>query len=173
MKPEQVISLILSDKIDTPNQTELFRSRFSMKQFTRLRSLKLIEIDDPEDSLIFDLYQHQHLVSLEIDVKIRAPFMVPIPSLKRLIINIPLDIHSNFDPAFTYVGYEQLRQLTLSNCSCEQLQKIFCRAIQLQSLKISLRFLDPNEIMIPPNFHQEQSLPSSLISLSLSIESYG
>jgi hypothetical protein len=39
IRPEQVISLIMSDKIDTPNQSQLFRSFFSIdKNFTSTRT---------------------------------------------------------------------------------------------------------------------------------------
>jgi len=34
IRPHQVISLILSDEHDTPNQSQLFLSLFSLEQFT-------------------------------------------------------------------------------------------------------------------------------------------
>lgn len=173
MKPEQVVSLILSGKTDTSNQIELFQSLFSMEQFTRLRALKLIELDEIDDTFIFDTYKLQHIVSLEVDVERRSPFLVPLTSLERLIINIPSRVQTDIDPAIAYIRYEQLRQLTLSNCSCEQFQKIFHRAVQLISLKISFVFLDRNDITILANFHQEKSTKRPLISLSLSIKSCG
>ncbi|CAF1269393.1 unnamed protein product [Adineta ricciae] len=45
VRPEQVISLILSDKNDTPNQSTLFLSYFQIEQFTNLRSISLIKIE--------------------------------------------------------------------------------------------------------------------------------
>lgn len=42
--PDQVIALTLPDDADTPGLIELFLSRFQINQFTRLQSLRLIEI---------------------------------------------------------------------------------------------------------------------------------
>jgi hypothetical protein len=53
IRPEQVISLTLSDDVDTPGQTELFLSRFRIEQFTHLRSLTLINIEFESLEAIF------------------------------------------------------------------------------------------------------------------------
>jgi hypothetical protein len=45
IQPYQIISLTLSDSNDTPGQFGLFFSQFNIKQFIRLRSLTLIEIE--------------------------------------------------------------------------------------------------------------------------------
>ena len=57
VRPEQVLSLVLADKNDTPNQSRLFGSLFSIGQFTRLRALKCIELDD--DTQVFFSYLHK------------------------------------------------------------------------------------------------------------------
>ncbi|CAF1509655.1 unnamed protein product [Adineta steineri] len=54
IQPNQVTSLILSNDNHTPNQSELFRSRVSIEQFTRLRAFKSIEIDDEGASYFID-----------------------------------------------------------------------------------------------------------------------
>ncbi|CAF4002550.1 unnamed protein product, partial [Adineta steineri] len=173
IRPNQVISLILSDDSYTPNQSQLFRSLVSIEQFTRLRSLKLIELDDDGASFFSDLYKLKHLVSLEINLKDKLPFIKTSPPLQRLIINIEPGVHYDLDPLITMIQFEHLRQLTLSNCSCRKLQQIFHRAIHLISLKISLMFTDAKEMAILIDFHQEQSKIIALKSLSLSIEGYG
>lgn len=61
IRPEQMLSLILSDKSDeTPNQSKFFCSLFFIQQFHRLRSLKLIELDDNGESLICNLSSSDH-----------------------------------------------------------------------------------------------------------------
>jgi hypothetical protein len=173
IQPDQVISLILSDKMETPNQSQLFRSIFSIEQFTRLRALKLIELDDDGKSFFSDLYKIQNLISLEINVKIKLPFVENAPPLQRLIINISSGVHFDLGQSITTMPFYQLRQLTLSNCSCTQLQEIFRRAPRLTSLSISFTFLNPIEIDILANFHQEQPSPPALVSLALSIDAPG
>ena len=44
ISPNQVISLTLSDDRNTPGQIRLFLSRFRIDEFTRLRSLTLIDV---------------------------------------------------------------------------------------------------------------------------------
>lgn len=48
IEPEQVISLTLSDDNRTPEQITSFLSRFQLQQFTRLRSLTLIHVDETQ-----------------------------------------------------------------------------------------------------------------------------
>jgi hypothetical protein len=173
IRPEQVILLILSDKKDTPNESQLFRSFFSIEQFIHLRALKFIKLDDDGESFFSDLYKIEHLVSFEIDVKINLPLIRISPILERLTINIPSGIYFDLDPSIAMIQLEQLRHLSLSNCSCKQLQKIFYRAIRLTSLKVCLTFLNAEEIDTFTNFHQEQTTKFSLVSLSLSINAAG
>ncbi|CAF3650622.1 unnamed protein product [Rotaria sp. Silwood1] len=170
IKPEQVISLILSDKTDTPYQSSWFLSIFRMKNFTRLRALKLIEVNDNSKSFSFDLYNLQHLVSLEIDVKTDLPWINSIPPLKRLSINILSCEHFNIKRLTTRISFEQLHQLSLSNCPATELQRILSQAIRLTSLKMSFKYLNNEYINILANFHQEQSTKSTLVYLSLSID---
>ena len=62
--PAQVISLTLSDNQMTPGLIKLFLSRFQITQFTRLRSLTLIEIG-PEfwENIVSELIELKHLRS--------------------------------------------------------------------------------------------------------------
>jgi hypothetical protein len=45
IKPHQVITLTLSDEPNIPNQSQLFLTRFSIEQFSRLRMLRLIDLN--------------------------------------------------------------------------------------------------------------------------------
>ncbi|CAF1482883.1 unnamed protein product [Rotaria sp. Silwood1] len=141
-----------------------------MKNFTRLRALKLIEVNDNSKSFSFDLYNLQHLVSLEIDVKTDLPLINSIPPLKRLSINILSCEHFNIKRLTTRISFEQLHQLSLSNCPATELQRILRQAIRLTSLKMSFKCLNNEYINMLANFHQEQSTKSTLVYLTLSID---
>jgi hypothetical protein len=70
LRPDEVVSLALSDDIDTPNQSQLFFSRFRIEQFKQLKSLTLIQIEIDSLKLIFtDLYQLHQLRSLSINIE--------------------------------------------------------------------------------------------------------
>lgn len=53
IRPENVISLTLSNGNQTPNQISLFLSLFQFEQFSRLRSITLIDIDEEDFNTIF------------------------------------------------------------------------------------------------------------------------
>lgn len=169
LRSSQVIGLILSDENETPNQSQLFQSDFSMKQLVNLRSLKFVNLDDDGQSFFSDLVELKHLISFEIDVKIFLP-LVKIPkSVKRLIINIKPNIFFDIDESISMIPYEQLRYLSVCHCSCQQLQKIFIQSVQLTSLKIVLPILTEEELNRFINFHEKESPLSPLKRLSLSI----
>lgn len=90
LRPDQIISLILSDSIDTPRQSELFLSHFQLDSFTRLRSLTLDKVET--NSLIIILDQ-----------------------LNKLDRNVGLALHScNIKPLVTYNQLlSQLRSLKI------------------------------------------------------------
>jgi len=112
----------------------------------------------------------QHLVSLEIDVKIDLPWIKSSPPLRQLIINLPSGVYFNMDPSIATIQFEQLSQLSLSDCSCAQLQQIFRRAVRLITLKIFFRFFNPIEIYAFANVHQKQTTIPSLLPLLLFID---
>ncbi|CAF1236139.1 unnamed protein product [Adineta steineri] len=67
---EQVISLTLSNKDKTHGQIPLFLSLFNLTQFNRLRSLKLIQIEDNDLKLFLNSIIHlSSLISFSIDLQ--------------------------------------------------------------------------------------------------------
>jgi len=68
INPYQVISLTLSNMDDTPGQFQLFLSLFSIKQFTCLQSLQLIQPPNPIvfNTILKDLHTFDSLKSLAI-----------------------------------------------------------------------------------------------------------
>jgi hypothetical protein len=173
IRPEQVIVLILSDENDTPYQSQLFRSMVSMKRFINLRALKFIELDDDGKFFFSDLFKMKELVSFEIDVKLILPLIMIPSSIERLVINICPEVHYYIDESISMIQYERLRYLSLRNCSCKQLQKIFSEAIRLTSLKISLQFVVEEELVTFINIHSQEMRIPPLVSLSLDINATG
>ena len=165
---DQIISLILSDNVDTPKQSRLFQSKFSIEQFTRLRTLKCIEVDDEDDVIFPHLFTLPQLQSVEIHLKFRVPLVIAPPSLRRFAIETSPKIQLNLDLGITLVQFKHLRELILPICPCSYLQRIFYEASQLTSLKISFIFLNPNDLTTLTNIHQYSKAPP-LTSLSLSL----
>jgi hypothetical protein len=68
INPCQVISLTLSNMDDTPGQYQLFLSLFTVKQFLRLQTLRLIQPSNPIDlnQILTDLHTLDSLQSLSI-----------------------------------------------------------------------------------------------------------
>ena len=68
IQAEQVISLTLSDGDETPGQSEVFLARFRIEDFTRLRSLTLIQIEfNSLESIFANLSQLQQLRAFTFD----------------------------------------------------------------------------------------------------------
>jgi hypothetical protein len=98
IQPENVISLTLSDDDETPGQIIYFLSIFRLGQFTQLRCLTLLEIDDCHLSIILKDIKTLQLKSLMIHSErdysqnCTSPndfsSIISLKSLRRLIVNI-------------------------------------------------------------------------------------
>jgi hypothetical protein len=151
MRPEQIVSLILSDSNPT---SEFFFSRFHIEQFRHLQSLTIIEIEyDSIKSIFTNIDKLDRLRSFSFDastVRHRYPawnddyrneskrlgmflqdsYVKLLPRLSHLNLNntkIPSDI-----------SMPCLRYLTLGKSSFTELTFILQQASQLQSLTIDL-----------------------------------
>jgi hypothetical protein len=172
VRPEQVISLTLSDGDDTPGQSEAFFSCFRMEQFTRLRSLTLIEIEfNSLESVFANLHKLDQLRALSFDNQsIRyqySPQDRPVPydlrNVNMRVLSRLNRLHLNNGTMLTYTSFPHLRHLKLEECSDDELETIFQHALQLESLSVCLNVRGSNfELIIPPN---------QLTRLSLEIKS--
>ena len=114
IRPEQVISLTLSDGNDTPGLSRLFFSRFRIEQFTRIRSMTLIQIEDNSlESIITNLYQFNQLRALSINAQ-------AIRTIQHLLRNL------------------QIRHLKVHRCVDDVLEIILRDLLQLKSLDVNL-----------------------------------
>lgn len=159
IRPEQIISLILSDDHDTPGQTELFFSRFRLEEFTHLRSLTLnkIEFESLEcilvnldklkqlKSLSFnnDIFRSKHPLRFrddsdacnQMNLLLSNSLSLIFPQLDRLHLNMHVD--------FRKIRLSNLRHLKLERCFIDDLNPIFQNVPQLKSLDVGLYIEKP------------------------------
>lgn len=150
--PDQVISLTLSDDEETPGQVERFLSRFQINQFTRLRSLTIIDVgaDYWEEIMtkLVDLHElcsfiyeptstiHSWLCEIsdenvtELDQRLFHSYAPVLPQLNRLKLS-----HGDF---LGSVQFRSLRHLIIRKCRSDILQRISHAAPQLKSLELAL-----------------------------------
>jgi hypothetical protein len=179
IRPNQMISLIISDDNDTPGLSELFFSRWSIGQFTQLRSLTLIEIEIDSLKLIFpNLYKLNQLRSFSFNIStIRHKYPIwnndnsnELTRLKSLLFEtytqvLPRLNHIDFNHSNDLVSFSlpYLRHLKLAKFSENELEIIFQQCSQLKSLDIVLHMnVLESKFILPSN---------QLIRLDLKIES--
>jgi hypothetical protein len=156
--PDQVISLILSDNEDTPGQVELFLSRFQINQFTRLRSLTLVDVGpDFWEPIVTKLIDLKDLRSFlydapnrsdswiskiayeditELDKQLFNSYGGVLPQLNRLKLS-----HGDF---LASVQFPYLHHLIIKGCKSDIIKQICCAAQQLKSLKTEFRHYQSN-----------------------------
>ncbi|CAF1647732.1 unnamed protein product [Adineta ricciae] len=178
IRPEQVLSLVISDENDTIGQSELFLSYFQIEQFTNLRSLSLIHMK--KESLhrfLQNLSNLKQLDSLSFDSSYRKRIFTDISSTS-IENNIPIQINlpkyypellprlKYFSTCYwdelTSIEFRNLRQLRLYSFTFHRVNEILYHAPQLHSLTLLLEYIR--------GFHQIQSC-SSLRKLTLIISS--
>ena len=145
IKPNQVISLTLSDKEDTPGQSELFFSRFRITDFCRIQMLKLINIEHvswediyPYLTKMNDSYQ----LSIESIDNDRLPYAQALFHASEVHIDRTDQLETQFLP--------YLRSLTITQSSINQLELICSCASQLTSLKVNQVIFDTNDDLSLP-----------------------
>ncbi|CAF1661319.1 unnamed protein product [Rotaria magnacalcarata] len=136
IRPDQVVSLKLSDDDDTPCQIKLFLSQFQIEQFTRLRSLTLPDVQTSWlQHILSNLNKLERLNSLKL---VTTPFSGGIYERSDCLINYTVENRLKFIPL------SHLQHLEISNCSVDDLENIFTRAPQLKSLNIQLKNANGN-----------------------------
>lgn len=168
LRPHQVVSLVLSDSNDTPNQSKLFLSRFPINQFTHLRALTLIEIDDDNQSIFSDLENMKYLKSLEIHPKHHYSPLHIMPQLTRFILKYQYVVYCQSEMFIIPNSLPNLRYLSLTYCSYSQLEHIFRFAPMLNTLNTSIMFQSHDDILQFSSFNHGKP-PIGLTRLSLSL----
>ncbi len=170
IRPDQITSLVLSDSDDTPGQSHAFLSLFPIHQFTRLRALTLVEIDNASQPLFSNLCQVRSLISFETDTMSHLRFLEAVPQLKRLVVNKYSEDYYDHESFLSSITFSHIRTLTLPYCSYSQLRQILSRALKLTSLTISLSISDCSGIDYFAE--QRQDVPLGLTHLNLSIHTF-
>ncbi|CAF4280501.1 unnamed protein product [Rotaria sp. Silwood2] len=171
IRPDQVVSLTLSDANDTPDQSKLFFSYFKdIEHFVRLRSLRILQIDTNSlKSLCIGLSQLKLLSSLEFTVvhsvseQFNNAIVQLFPQLNRLVL---YDARHLTATTTTPQPFSRLRHLTLGECWFVHLQRISHLAPNLTSLDITVQ-----ESTTWPVLSYDQMPPQSLIRLILKMTS--
>lgn len=150
--PDQVIALTLSNDEDTPGLVDLFLSRFQIKQFTRLQSLRMIEIEaDFWETIITQMVQLKDLQSF---------CYFPSNRSNRWICKLSADVVTQLDKSLfvTYapllprlyklrlchgdyldsIQFPHLHHLILERSSTDMIKYICSVAPQLKSLVTNL-----------------------------------
>jgi hypothetical protein len=178
VRPEQVISLTLSDGDDTPGLSDVFFSRFRMEQFIRLRSLTLIEIEfNSLESIFVNLPQLHELRSFSFDAySIRHTYgSIDLNSYEKIIqINSILrDTYTQIFPRLYFlslngswvldsISLPNLLDLKLDHCPATKFKIINDIAPKLRSLDICVKY-ECIDFELPV-------LPSRLTRLRLKID---
>jgi hypothetical protein len=154
IKPNQVVSLTLSDDEDTPGQVQLFLSHFQINQFTRLRSFRLVEVGpdfwEPIVTKLIDLKNLRSFIydssgsidswvskicfddAIKLDKRLSGSYGPVLPQLNRLRLG-----HGDYLPS---VQFPYLRHLILQECKANIMKHICCAAPQLKSLETELQW---------------------------------
>ncbi|CAF1403994.1 unnamed protein product [Adineta steineri] len=169
LRPDQVIKLVLSDSNDTPDQSQLFLSRFPIEQFINLRAITLIEIDDDAQSILTNLDKMKYLTCIEINPKFHYTHLNIKPQLTRFIVKYNDVIYFENQTFIIQNQLLRLRHLSLTYCSYFQLELIFRYAPMLVSLNISIIFATHNGVNSFADCNKERP-PLNLTNLTLSID---
>jgi hypothetical protein len=162
IRPPKVISLILSDDDDTPNQSELFFSIFDIEQFINLRSLDISLINNDTCKKLSHLHKLKYLSSLELP-RLFEPYNMNfdhtirkmLPQLNRLMVYNTYYLLDNSLP--------NLHHLILKHCNCSQLSILFKLIANLHSLDIIVT------LYIQTNWLNDVPLLNNLRKLVLNI----
>ena len=157
IRPDQIISLTLSDDEETPNQSELFFSLFDIKQFINLRSINMNSIGHHTFKRLSNLHKLKYLSSLKLphlskpyDMLVDSVVENLFPQLSQLLVHDTNHLLVNQLPG--------LRHLTLVHCRCLQLPTVFHQVSNLRSLSITIAtdgYTDWSN-QIPPLTHLNQ-----------------
>jgi hypothetical protein len=150
--------LTLSDDEDTAGQVELFLSRFQINQFTRLRSLTLIEVGpdywEPIVAKLIDLKNLRAFIYdsstnndssafkipfvdvVELDKRLSDTYSPILSQLTRLKLS-----HADYLPS---VQLPYLRHLIVGKCKANIMPHICNAAPQLKSIETELQCNQPN-----------------------------
>jgi hypothetical protein len=154
IRPDQVLSLTLSDDDDTSGQSELFLSHFRIEQFIHLQSLTLFKIEINALKLIFsDFYKLKQLRSLSFqskDIRSKYPSWIydntnMMTQLNQIIPDAYIQVLPQLNrlslshgATLTTMSLPHLHYLMLAESTVDELQMILTQTPELKSLNVCL-----------------------------------
>lgn len=145
---QQVVALTLSDGKDTPGQTGLFLSRFNIKDFVRLSSLTLDNIDDVDLRKLMSTISLKSLKYLSIDCP-KGCRTETHHLLKSLLVGHSLQRLSlgsrSLCKILTQNNVTNLKHLTLNACRLSQIEEILSLSTSLETLILTKVRMDADD----------------------------
>jgi hypothetical protein len=180
IRPQQIVSLILSDGNETVGLVKLFLEKFSIESFQRLRSLTLINIDDNEQMIriFLSITDQLQILSIENSTEIYDDAVMDILMMiieKQSLEKLSLDIARTriLNPSIIWPMRCFLNEIKLTGlCNISLFRHILLSAPNLKTFQAFDIDFDDEWIDDDGNeIEQNQMLPilnaSNLISLSL------
>lgn len=160
IRPEQVISLVLSDANDTPSLSKLFFTYFRMEQFIRLQSLTLLEIEhDSLDSIFPNLHKLAQLRAFSFNYQLirceysfqnpQNSFVVKDDYIKPLSQLNRLHLYNSILLPLTNFSY--LRHVKIEECFAHEFQRILQYSSRVTSLSVNVNLSNSVFNFILPN----------------------
>jgi len=141
IQPHQIISLILSNNDDTPDQFQLFFSIFNIKQFTRLRSITLIDIEKYILLKLIDILNNnnncQRLESLKIIPGYSSHTILPKRILTKFCSRQLKRLEVYDASCINIQSLSHLQYLTVHDCNMKKFQQILSSMPMLLSLEVT------------------------------------
>ncbi|UJR17167.1 hypothetical protein I4U23_004063 [Adineta vaga] len=137
IRPDQIISLVLSDDDDTPDQSELFFSYFKIDQFTRLRLFDMSLMNSDTFKKLNKLHQLKELKSLDLPHLFEPYHQEIYIIIKNILPRLNRLMAYNTNHLLN-ISLPDLYHLNLKYCSCHQLVTLFTMIPNLQTLDITL-----------------------------------
>lgn len=158
IKPSKIISLKLSDDHRTAGQIKLFLQTVPIKNFTRLKSLELLQIDENDLDQFLQNLPRTCLNSLRIEYReypslLHSSTISNLQEILRLksMRKIHWDFRSDQRDYFQWPSSTHLTDLTLMNISFEQLLGIIQKFNEYQSITLDNLTMKSSET-IPVKF---------------------
>ncbi len=175
IRPENVISLILSDANETVGQIGLFLNRFDLHTFTRLSSLTLIQVTNSKLRRFLDAIIPCPINSFSIESQDESSSNISIVTLLSSTIEKlnhlrKFELKTKHDTPTKDIQWPVLcliEDLTIDCCTSHQLFTILRDLSHLQTLVISKSNLRLPENLTPYSSNVKSSLKSSSLEESL------
>ncbi|CAF3373579.1 unnamed protein product [Rotaria socialis] len=135
IRPEQVISITIAENDETPDQSDLFFSKFNLLQFVNLRSFAIMSSDQSIFRQLNLLCTFNYFQSLSLPQVSQAYWCLCGSSVETMLHRLRQLITNQY-PLTTPLN--NLRYLTVTHVGCFNLEYLFRQTTNLRSLNMTL-----------------------------------